>query len=336
MNDRIKRHPFLVWGGIGGVCIVVLLLSLSLGQFRISFSHILNGLFTADGGIASADELAVLWNIRMPRTFVGFLVGASLALAGTIMQAVFRNPLADPSILGVSSGASLGAVLAISLGGAAGGFVYMPFFAGLGALAAVSITVLLSVRHGNVRVTTLLLAGIVVGMLFSALASAVLTMSTDQQLHQYLFWTIGGLDYRRWEHVLLAVGPVSVSVIAAMFMSRHLNVLVMGDIEARSLGMRVLLFRLILLALASLLTAVSVCVSGNIGFVGLVMPHMMRFIVGSDHNRLIPAAVIAGGVFLVFCDTLGRVIMPAMEIRAGIMTALLGTPYFLYILHRRL
>lgn len=334
--SNAKKPVWLIWIGMGIVCLFVVLLSLSLGQFPISVSHILQGIFLQDGGTSAAEEQAVLWNIRMPRTAVGFLVGGGLAVSGTIMQAVFLNPLADPAILGASSGASLGAVLAIFSGSVVLGTVYMPLFAIVGAMLAVSLTVLLAVRHGRVKIMPLLLAGIVVGMLFNALTSGLLTMGTNQQLHQYLFWTIGGLDYRSWDHVYIAAGPIIGCICITSMLARHLNVLVLGDMEAQALGMRVIPFRLCVLTLASLLTAISVCVSGNIGFVGLVMPHMMRFIVGSDHRRLIPAAAVAGGVFLVFCDTLGRVIVPQTEIRAGIMTALLGTPYFLYILHKRL
>jgi iron complex transport system permease protein len=337
MIVRDTKKPGLLIGiGMGIVCLLVLLLSLSLGQFPISVSHVLQGIFLQDGGTAAIEEQAVLWNIRMPRTVVGFLVGGGLAVSGTIMQAVFMNPLADPAILGVSSGASFGAVLAIFSGSVVLGTVYMPLFAIVGAMLAVSLTVLLSIRHGRINVMPLLLAGIVVGMICNALTSGLLTLGTNQQLHQYLFWTIGGLDYRSWAHVYIAAGPIIGCICITGMLSRHLNILVLGDVEAQALGMRVLPFRLGVLTLASLLTAISVCVSGNIGFVGLVMPHMMRFIVGSDHRRLIPAAALAGGVFLVFCDTLGRIIIPQTEIRAGIMTALLGTPYFLYILHTRL
>ena len=329
------RNLLVIWLAIALLFILTVLLSLSLGQFSIPFSHVLAGLFSDPSGIVSPEEQAVLWNIRMPRTLVGLMVGAGLALAGTIMQAVFVNPLADPAILGVSSGASLGAVLAISSGLMAVSFFIMPVFAFIGAIAAVMITVLLCFRHGQVKVLSLLLAGIVVGMLFNAVTSAILTMSTNQQLHQYLFWTIGGLDYRRWIHVVIVTGPVLAGAIITLFLARHLNVLVLGDTEARALGMPVVPFRLGLLTLASVMTATCVCVSGTIGFVGLVMPHMMRLLVGVDHRRLIPAAAIAGGIFLVLCDTLGRVILPMTEIRVGIMTAILGTPYFLYLLRRR-
>jgi len=171
-------------------------------------------------------------------------------------------------------------------------------------------------------------------MLLGALTSGILTMMNEQKMQQYLFWTIGGLDYRRWEHVLLAVGPICGGITVMLLMARHLNILVLGDVEAKAVGMKVMPFRLFLLILASMTTATGVCVSGNIGFVGLVVPHMMRMLIGPDHRRLLPASVIAGGTFLVLCDTVGRIIMPPIEVRVGVMTAVLGAPYFLYLLRR--
>ena len=250
------------------------------------------------------------------------------------MQGIFSNPLADPGIIGVSSGAAVGAVIAISLGLSEESMFFLPMFAFLGSLAAVSLTVMLSMRHGKIPVMMLLLAGVVVGMLLGAITAGILTVISEQKMQQYLFWTIGSLDYRRWEHVLLGVGPISIGLAVMLFMARHLNILVLGDVEARAVGMPVTRYRLILLAVASMTTATGVCISGNIGFVGLIVPHMMRMIVGPDHRRLLPASILAGGMLLVFCDTLGRVVLDPIEIRVGIMTALLGTPYFLYLLRK--
>ena len=250
------------------------------------------------------------------------------------MQGIFSNPLADPGIIGVSSGAAVGAVIAISLGLSEESMFFLPMFAFLGSLAAVSLTVMLSMRHGKIPVMMLLLAGVVVGMLLGAITAGILTVISEQKMQQYLFWTIGSLDYRRWEHVLLGVGPISIGLAVMLFMARHLNILVLGDVEARAVGMPVTRYRLILLAVASMTTATGVCISGNIGFVGLIVPHMMRMIVGPDHRRLLPASILAGGMLLVFCDTLGRIVLDPIEIRVGIMTALLGTPYFLYLLRK--
>jgi iron complex transport system permease protein len=156
----------------------------------------------------------------------------------------------------------------------------------------------------------------------------------EQKLQQYLFWIVGGLDYRRWEHVYIALGPIITGVILMLSLARHLNILALGDTEAKAVGMPVMRYRMGLLLLAAVTTATSVCVSGNIGFVGLVVPHMMRMLIGPDQRLLLPASALVGGMFLVLCDALGRVMMPPAEVRVGIMTALLGTPYFLYLLRR--
>ena len=276
------------------VCFFIIsLISLSWGQIDIPFENILAMLchelhlpIFADVPF-TPEQQAVLYHIRMPRTLIGLLVGAGLGASGAVMQGIFSNPLADPGIIGVSSGASVGAVIAIALGLTELSMFYMPFFAFAGALLAVTLTVFLAMRHGRIPVMTLLLSGVVVGMLLGAMTSGILTMMNEQKMQQYLFWTIGGLDYRRWEHVFLAVGPICGGIAIMLLMARHLNILVLGDVEAKAVGMPVLPFRLFLLIIASLTTATGVCVSGNIGFVGLVVPHMMRMIVGPDHRRLL-------------------------------------------------
>lgn len=321
--------------------LAVSLLSLSWGQIDIPFRNVVALLCQTAGlpffsdVVVTPEQQAVLWHIRLPRTLVGLMVGAGLGASGTVMQGIFSNPLADPGIIGVSSGAAVGAVVAIAFGFSETTMFAMPIFALVGSLLAVTLTVFLAMRHGKIPVMTLLLAGVVVGMLLGAITAGLLTVINEQKLQEYLFWTIGGLDYRRWEHVLMGVGPICLGILIMLLMARHLNILVLGDVEARAVGMPVARYRLGLLTLASLVTATGVCISGNIGFVGLVVPHMMRLVVGPDHRRLLPAAVLAGGIFLVLCDTIGRVIVPPMEVRVGIMTALLGTPYFLYLLRHK-
>lgn len=282
----------------------------------------------------SREQLAVIWYIRLPRMLVGVLVGSALGISGAVMQGIFSNPLADPGLIGISSGAATGAVLSIALGAAFGSMFAMPAFAFCGSICAVCLTVFLAMRNGKIPVMTLLLAGVAVGMLLGAITSGLLTFMNEQKLQQYLFWMVGGLDYRRWEHVYLAVGPVLYGIIIMCLLARHLNILVLGETEAKAVGMPVTAFRMGLLFVAAMTTATSVCVSGNIGFVGLVIPHMMRMLIGPDHRVLLPASALGGAAFLVFCDSLGRIIMPPAEVRVGIMTAFLGTPYFLYLLRR--
>ena len=317
----------------------MILLSLSWGQMPIPFSHVLDALGEL-AGVAPAhgltpNEAAVIWHIRLPRTLVALLTGAGLAAAGAALQGLFANPLADPAIIGVSSGASVGAIVAIASGLSAATLFALPVCALLGALLAVSLTIALAFRRGRIPVMTLLLAGVVVGMFLAAVSALMLTAVSDNKLQEYLFWTIGGLDYRRWEHVWLGFFPIAISVIVMCLLVRQLNILSLGEIEAKAVGLPVIRFRLLLLSLAALATAAGVCISGNIGFVGLVVPHMLRMLIGPDHRRLLPASVFAGGLFLLFCDVLGRVLLAGAEIRVGIMTAFIGTPYFLYLLRKQ-
>lgn len=280
------------------------------------------------------EQLAVIWYIRLPRMLVGMLVGGALGASGAVMQGIFSNPLADPGLIGISAGAATGAVLSIALGTATTNMFAMPAFAFCGSICAVCLTVFLAMRNGKIPVMTLLLAGVAVGMLLGAVTSGVLTFMNEQKLQQYLFWMVGGLDYRRWEHVYLAAGPVLAGIGIMLLLARHLNILVLGETEAKAVGMPVVKFRMGLLFVSAMTTATSVCVSGNIGFVGLVIPHMMRMLLGLDHRVLLPASALGGAIFLVFCDSLGRIVMPPAEVRVGIMTALLGSPYFLYLLRK--
>ncbi|QJW44858.1 iron ABC transporter permease [bacterium BFN5] len=318
----------------------IALISLACGQVYIPVQVMLGamgkqlGLPGFQEIVLTPEQTAVIWYIRLPRILVGLLVGAALGVSGAVLQGVFGNALADPGIIGVSSGAALGAVIAIALGLTANSSFYMPLFALTGALLAVVITVSLTMRGGRIQVMTLLLSGVTVSMLLGALTSGILSFMNEYRLREFLFWMVGGLDYRRWEHVYLAAGPVLCGIIILCLVARHLNILVLGDQEARAVGARVAAFRLILIFLAAITTATAVCVSGTIGFVGLIVPHMMRMIIGPEHRTLLPACALAGALFLVGCDTVGRLIIPPSEIRVGIMTALLGAPYFLFLLSR--
>lgn len=332
-------RKFLIWG-LFMLLVLVAFTSLTFGQVAIplknTFAIVLNalGLFGFGPMDYTHEQEAIVWFIRMPRMLVGLLVGAALGTSGAVMQGIFSNPLADPGLIGISSGAATGAVLSIALGSASASMFTMPAFAFCGSIFAVSLTVFLAMKNGKIPVMTLLLSGVAVGMLLGALTSGLLTFMNEQKLQQYLFWMVGGLDYRRWEHVYLALGPICFGLVIMNLLARHLNILVLGETEAKAVGMPVTTYRMGLLFVAALTTATSVCVSGNIGFVGLVIPHMMRMLIGPDHRYLLPASALGGAAFLVLCDSLGRIIMAPAEVRVGIMTALLGTPYFLYLLRK--
>ena len=339
MTGRVKNKAAF-FSGMTVLLLIVILFSLAWGQVSVPIDAAMTvigkqlHLPGLDGTGVTPEQTSVIWHIRMPRTLVGLLVGAALAVSGAVMQGVFGNSLADPGIIGVSSGAALGAVIAIALGVTANGIFYMPVFALTGALLAVGLTVVLAMRDGKIPVMVLLLAGVAVSMLMGALTSGILTFMNENRLREFLFWVVGGLDYRRWEHVYLAAGPIIIGILILFLLARHLNIMVLGDQEARSVGLPVAFFRLLLLFVSAVTTATAVCVSGTIGFVGLVVPHIMRLLLGPEHRTLLPACALAGGLFLVACDTLGRLLIPPSEVRVGIMTALLGAPYFLYLLRK--
>lgn len=322
------------------VLCIIACISLTLGQIKIPVSNALAvvgyqlGSPFFDINDFTKEEMAVIWYIRLPRMIVGLLVGAALGVSGAVMQGLFSNPLADPGIIGISAGAATGAVLSIALGISSFNMFAMPFMAFCGSIIAVFLTVFLAMKNGKVPVMTLLLSGVAVGMLLGAITSGTLTFMNEQKLQQYLFWMVGGLDYRRWEHVYVAFGPILVGIFIMILLARHLNILSLGEIEAKAVGMSVLRYRLGLLFIAAMVTATSVCVSGNIGFVGLVIPHLMRMLFGPDHRLLLPASGLGGALFLIICDSIGRTIISPVEIRVGIMTAVLGTPYFLYLLRK--
>ena len=315
---------------------VLMIFSVAVGTVYVPFFDTLHVILKHWGWNVSGvlpEYDSVIYFIRLPRVVVAALVGAALAVSGAVMQGMFGNPLADPGIIGVSSGASLGAVAAIALGLTYNIYI-MPVFAAVGAVAAVCFTVMLAFRHGKIPVLVLLLAGIAVSMFLSACTAGILSLINEHQVHEYLFWMIGGLDYRRWEHVQLIILPVLAGIGSLCAMAPELNIMAMGEETAYSVGINLAKTRRILLGIASLTTAMAVCVSGNIGFVGLIVPHMLRLVVGPDHRRLLPASALGGAIFLVGCDLISRLIIPPAEIRVGIVTALVGSPYFLYLLSK--
>lgn len=275
--------------------------------------------------------------IRLPRVFAAIFAGAGLAIAGTAMQGLFRNPLAEPGILGVSAGASLGALIAIAFGTYS--FLALPTFAFAGALAAVLIILALSSFSGSSGQTTvLILAGMAVAAFFSALTSLLLVMASEYQVSSYIFWTLGGLANRRWEHVQLMAVPVLLAGTLLFLRGRDLDILLLGDETARTLGVAAKKTRILTVLLASLLTAIIVSVTGPIGFVGLIVPHIMRLLVGPSHRRLLLASAFGGAIFLLLCDLATRLVaMPrGIELSVGVTTALVGAPYFMILLIRSL
>lgn len=320
------------------VLLVVLIAGTAIGAVNVpffeTFKIILKNMGLLKNAVFAEGQEPIIFLVRFPRVLVAALAGTALAASGAVMQGMFRNPMADPGILGISSGAGMGAVLAIKLGLTAISIYLMPMFAFTGAFLAILVIYFLSYRKGRVPVLTLILSGIAVSTFIGAITNLILTLSYDYQVKEFLFWATGGLDGRRWEHVQLVVVPILISVILMFLFSRDLNVLLMGEEQAKSVGLDPSKTRTILLLLVSIATASAVCVSGAISFVGLIVPHIIRLIVGPNHKILLPASAIGGAIFLVLCDLISRVVAIPYEIGVGIITALLGAPYFLFLLLR--
>ncbi|MEL4886273.1 iron ABC transporter permease [Pectobacterium betavasculorum] len=281
------------------------------------------------------DPIWHIWlNIRVPRVLLAILVGGALACSGAIMQGLFRNPLADPGLLGISSGAALCVALTIvlPLGLPPLLALYGPMFAAfMGSLAITAIIFILS-RSEQGGLTRLLLAGIALNALCLALIGVLTYLSTDQQLRQFSLWGMGSLGQAQWPMLLVASTLVIPAMVATLYYARRLNLLQLGDEEAHYLGVNVKRTKYTLLLLSSLLVGVAVAVSGVIGFIGLIIPHLMRMHLGADHRWLLPGSILGGACLLLFADTLARTLLSPAEMPVGLLSSLIGGPYFLWLI----
>ena len=288
-------------------------------------------------GVDRADDL-IVWSVRSPRVILAVIVGAALSVAGAQMQAVFRNPLAEPGLIGVGAGAALGGVLAFCTGAAALAPPLLPLFAFTGGLGALALVYFIATRSGWASTADLLLTGVAVAAVLGSATSFLisLNLANQQMLQQITFWSMGGLDSRTWLHVRLCLPLVVPGLLLALYFSRDLDLLAQGEETAMTLGVNVDYVKWLVLAASAMLTGASVAVAGMVGFVGLIVPHGVRLLLGPAHGRLIPACALAGGLFLVLCDLASRSVVAPGEIPLGVITALCGGPFFLYLLHRRL
>ncbi|SFR12710.1 FecCD family ABC transporter permease [Poseidonocella sedimentorum] len=337
-GDRRARARRLI------AALVVLLLavataSLAIGATGTSLSSALLGWLR--GAAPSPAEALILWDIRAPRTVMGMLVGAALAVSGAVLQGLFRNPLADPGLIGISAGAALGAISAIVLGGllppalfAVAGAWLVPLAAFAGGLGATVLLYRLSTRGGQTSIAVMLLAGIALAALAAALSGILIFMANDAQLRDLTFWQLGSLSGATWAKVFAAAPLILAGLLAAPMLARALNALALGEAAAAHLGIRVQ--RMKSMAVVSVAAAVgaAVAVSGGIGFIGIVVPHLLRLAMGPDHRFLLPAAALFGASLLLGADMIARVIVAPAELPIGIVTAILGGPFFLWLLLR--
>lgn len=317
----------------------VIIVSTGMGYIAISPAHVLRiiaaKLSGAGGLLKGMDEVwpVVVTDVRLPRILTAALVGGGLSLAGCIFQGILLNPLADPYTLGVSAGAAFGAAVALLLNLGTLGSYSIPLFAFAGAALTLVFVIFLSSSGGGISSNNLILSGIIVASILSA-GISFLKYIADEQVAVIIFWLMGSFASRTWGDVGMVLIFALLSFGVFLLYARDLNLLAMGDRTAASLGVNTRRTTLILLVTASLLTAVCVSVSGIIGFVGLLVPHMMRSLCGPDNRRLLPASLLAGGILLLCADTLTRAVLPH-EIPIGVLTALIGGPFFCYIFRRR-
>lgn len=314
---------FWAWSIAVASLLISFMLALSVGPVDISVLNM------------SATDRMILFNLRLPRSLSAFFVGGGLALSGAIFQGLFRNPLADSYLLGVSSGASLGAAAALVLGltSPLANFTAVSVFSFAGSLLALALVFYFGARDGQIPVFRLLLSGLGVGLFISSLV-AVLILMAEEQLKALIFFFLGGFSTAGWDTAWLSLACVPAGVLIACYFARELNVLLLGEETAQSSGLRTGRIQLLYALLAAFLTSISVSVAGLIGFVGLIVPHMIRIVFGADHRTLFPLTFFVGGLFLVLCDTIAKSVIAPAELPVGIVTSLIGVPLFLYLLKR--
>ncbi|MFW5992432.1 MAG: FecCD family ABC transporter permease [Halanaerobiaceae bacterium] len=331
LNNKYKY----IWFLAGAFLLITLtaVFSLSLGTVFINPVQVIKILLqtTEDNSL-----YIILQQIRLPRILLSFMVGSGLAVAGVIFQGIIRNPMVDPYIVGISSGAGIGVTIALILNMDCDflGISSIPVMAFLGAIITVYIVYNLARTGNKLPVTTFLLAGVAMGFLLNAVMSFLMVMGRDS-LHKVVYWLMGSLSSAGWEDILLILPYYLLSLVPILFYIKDLNLILLGDDNANSLGVDVERVKLILIISATLLTAVVVSVSGIIGFVGLIIPHVSRMLIGPDNRKLMPFAALLGGGFLMISDDIARSLLPPLEIPVGIVTAIIGAPYFIYLLRRK-
>ncbi|MFH1564144.1 MAG: iron chelate uptake ABC transporter family permease subunit [Nitrospirota bacterium] len=338
MNKQ-KKYLFILIVGVVIACIIGVMVGPvfihPLVVLKIWIHKISCGLFFQSADWNSIAETIVL-DIRTPRVILAMLVGMGLAISGTAMQGLFRNPMAEPYVLGMSAGAATGATLAMVLGiGTVFGGLTIPAMAFLGATATIFVVYNIARTEGRIPTETLLLSGIAVGFFLYAVVSFLKLIASEHTLRDIVLWLMGSFASGSWQDVKIVALPILCGIFTLYLFSRELNVIAFGEEQALHLGVEVERCKRILLIASSLITAVSVAVSGIIGFVGLVIPHITRLIVGPNHYILLPASALGGAIFLVLADILARTVTQPMEIPIGIITAAIGAPYFVYLLRRR-
>ena len=332
--SRSQYTMFIV--ALLGLLAVIMVISLGVGAVPLTPRQVIMALLPASVGAEDSTHRTIVWDLRLSRVLLAAMIGAGLATAGAAFQGLFRNPLADPYVVGASGGAALGATLAIAVGLRITGVWLgaVPLAAFIGALVAVAIVYAIAQASGMSSAITLLLAGAALSTVLSSLVTLVMALS-NRALHEVFAWILGGLSGRGWQHVHAIWLYLLGGSLILWLLSRPLDALACGEDTAQTLGLPLSQTRTAVVGAATITTAASVAAGGTIGFIGLIAPHIARLIVGANHVRTIPASALIGALLLILADDVARTILAPMEIPVGVMTSLLGGPFFLYLLRTR-
>ncbi|MCL4469206.1 MAG: iron ABC transporter permease [Deltaproteobacteria bacterium] len=329
LHQFIERHTWLLWLSLVLCLLMVFVLNIAIGPVNIPLSTVLHAFLSSSKNIDST----IILSIRLPIALSGIIVGASLGVSGAIFQAILRNPLADPYILGISAGAALGASIAQALLLSS---IPVSLSAFVGAIAAMAMVYLLSLSSGSSTPLYLILSGVAISALLGSIMSFVMLMSNAMQIRIYsiMLWLMGGIKETGWHELIFIGAAFSVLMVLALLTAPYLDILPFGDEKASSLGVHVERARLLSMTIAALLAGIAVYLSGLVGFVGLVVPHITRLVIGPSHKRLITVSIFVGAIFLLFSDLIARTVLRPIEVPVGIITSLIGAPFFLYLLLR--
>ena len=341
-----RKNFFFLMSCLIVIALLSILIAVCLGTVQIapeeSYRIILYKMFNLNIGDimnqASPSHIDIIWELRFPRVLMSVVVGAGLAMCGTVMQASVQNPLAEPYILGISAGASLGATFSILIGGTSGALFGFgtAFWAFIGAVGASFFVMILSGIGGRMSTVKMVLSGAIASALFIAISNFIVYISNNAEgIRSIAFWTMGSLASAKWETIALPTIGITLCCVFFLFQSRVLNTLLLGEEAAITLGIDLTKVRRLYMIITALITGLIVASCGIFGFVGLVIPHVVRGLVGSDHRRLMPATIVVGAIFLTWADVLARIILKSGELPIGIITALVGAPFFMYILFKQ-
>lgn len=330
MNKKVKSYSILLILLISLAAAIVA--AVGLGAVQIPVGEFFDVLVLGE----QTEHSVILQQIRLPRVLLCLIIGAGLAAVGAVMQGIFKNPLVDSYTLGMSSGAALGAVISIitGIGFSIAGISTTGVFAFLGAVVTLFLVYHLAKTKNAISVNSLLLAGVAVSYFLSAVISFLMLLNSDNLQH-IVFWTMGSLSLTSWSKVALSYAVIIPGILALMFFARELNILTLGDESAQYLGIDVEMLKKVLLVICCLIVGAVVSVSGTIGFLGLVAPHIIRLLAGSDNRKVIPYSALLGAILLIAADTLGRTLIQPVEIPVGVMTSIMGGPFFIFLLRKQ-